>query len=212
MKADTILFIDTETGGIQPGKNSLLSLALVVWKESKIKASTEILINDGVLDVTEKALEINGIDLEEHKKRAVSSAVALQLFDDFIKANFSSDEKIILGGHNITFDVNFLNAFLAANNYNYHQRFSHRFVDTASILFYLYLTGKLKEKIVYSQQAFDYFGISVDGRHTALGDALATAQLFSRLISILYRDSKGKSSARKVMPDLFTSQNEGLSR
>jgi len=93
MKADTILFIDTETGGIQPGKNSLLSLALVVWKESKIIASTEILINDGVLNVTEKALEINGIDLEEHKKKAVSPAVALQQFDDFLKANFPPRRK-----------------------------------------------------------------------------------------------------------------------
>jgi DNA polymerase-3 subunit epsilon len=210
MKADTILFIDTETGGIQPGKNSLLSLALVVWEESKIKASEEILINDGVLDVTEKALEINGIDLEEHKKKAVSPAVALQQFDDFIKANFPADEKIVLGGHNITFDVNFLNAFLAANNYNYHQRFSHRFIDTASILFYLYLTGKLKRKVNSSQQAFEYFGITVEGRHTALGDALATAQLFSRLISILDRDSKGKAHSPKGMPDLFTSQSGNL--
>jgi DNA polymerase III epsilon subunit-like protein len=210
MKADTILFIDTETGGIQPGKNSLLSLALAVWKESKIKASTEILINDGVLDVTEKALEINGINLEEHKKKAVSPAVALQQFDDFIKANFPTDEKIVLGGHNITFDVNFLNAFLAANNYNYHQRFSHRFIDTASILFYLYLAGKLKTKINSSQQAFDYFGIMVDGRHTALGDVLATAQLFSILVGILYRDPKRKASSQKDMPDLFASQSGTL--
>ena len=170
MKADTILFIDTETGGIQPGKNSLLSLALVVWENSKIKAATEILINDGVLDVTEKALEINGIDLGEHKKKAVTSAVALRQLNDFLNENFPADEKIILGGHNITFDVNFLNAFLAANDYNYHKRFSHRFVDTASILFYLYLTGKLKTKINSSQQAFDYFHITVDGRHTALGE------------------------------------------
>jgi DNA polymerase III subunit epsilon len=210
MQADTILFIDTETGGIQPGKNSLLSLALVVWKESKIKASTEILINDGVLDVTEKALEINGIDLEEHKKIAVSSAVALRQFDDFINANFPPDEKIVLGGHNITFDVNFLNAFLAANNYNYNKRFSHRFVDTASILFYLYLTGKLKTKIVSSQEAFEYFHITVDGRHTALGDAIATAQLFSRLISLLYKDSKGKIPASKGMPELFSPQGGNL--
>jgi len=106
--------------------------------------------------------------------------------------------------------VNFLNAFLAANNYNYNQRFSHRFVDTASILFYLYLTGKLKTKINSSQQAFDYFGITVNGRHTALGDVLATAQLFNRLISMLHRDSKRKTSSLKDMPDLFTSQSNPL--
>ena len=206
MKADKILFIDTETGGIDPAINSLLSLACVVWEEGEIKASREMLINDGVLNVTEKALEINGIDLDEHKKKAVTPAKAVQEFDSFLQAHFTSDEKITLGGHNITFDVNFLNTFLTKNGYNFQRRFSHRTVDTSSILFYLYLTGKIKRKIVSSQDAFEYFGITVEGRHTALGDVIATAELFSKLISILYRDSKGKASPPKGIPDLFTSQ------
>jgi DNA polymerase-3 subunit epsilon len=205
MKADKILFIDTETGGIDPASHSLLSLALVVWKEMEVRASIEILVNDGVLNVTEKALEINGIDLSEHKKKAVSPGLAVQQFDQFLAIHFSRDEKIILGGHNINFDVNFLNAFLTRNGYNFQQRFSHRFVDTSSILFYLYLTGKIKRKLTASQDAFDYFGITVPGRHTALGDAFATAQLFSKLVSILYRDPKSRSSSQRDMPDLFAS-------
>lgn len=205
MKADKILFIDTETGGIDPASHSLLSLALVVWKELEVRASIEILVNDGVLNVTEKALEINGINLSEHKKKAVSPVLALQQVDQFLDLHFSRDEKIILGGHNINFDVNFLNAFLTRNGYNFQQRFSHRFVDTSSILFYLYLTGKIKRKLTASQDAFDYFGITVPGRHTALGDAFATAQLFSKLVSILYRDPKSRSSSQRDMPDLFAS-------
>ena len=205
MKADKILFIDTETGGIDPASHSLLSLALVVWKELEVRASIEILVNDGVLNVTEKALEINGINLSEHKKKAVSPVLALQQVDQFLDLHFSRDEKIILGGHNINFDVNFLNAFLTRNGYNFQQRFSHRFVDTSSILFYLYLTGKMKRKLTASQDAFDYFGITVPGRHTSLGDAVATAQLFSKLVSILYRDPKSRSSSQRDMPDLFAS-------
>ena len=205
MKADKILFIDTETGGIDSASHSLLSLALVVWKELEVRASIEILVNDGVLNVTEKALEINGINLSEHKKKAVSPTLALQQFDQFLDIHFSRDEKIILGGHNINFDVNFLNAFLTRNGYSFQQRFSHRFVDTSSILFYLYLTGKIKRKLTASQDAFDYFGITVPGRHTALGDAFATAQLFSKLVNILYRDPKNRSSSQRDMPDLFAS-------
>jgi len=210
MKADKILFIDTETGGIDPASHSLLSLGLVVWKELGVRASAEILVNDGVLNVTEKALEINRVNLNEHKKKALSPVLALQQFDQFLDIHFSRDEKIILGGHNINFDVNFLNTFLTRNGYNFQQRFSHRFVDTSSILFYLYLTGKIKRKLTASQDAFDYFGITVSGRHTALGDALATAQLFSRLINILHRDSKGRSSQSKDMSDLFASQNDNI--
>ena len=208
MKADKILFIDTETGGIDPASNSLLSLALVVWKELEVKASIEILIDDGVLNVTEKAMEINGIDLGEHKKKAVTPAAALLQMDKFLNAHFQKDEKITLGGHNINFDVNFLNMFLIRNGYNFQQRFSHRFVDTSSILFYLYLTGKLKRRLTASQDAFDYFGVTVQGRHTARGDALATAELFGKLVSILCRKSSGRSSAPKDMSDLFSPQND----
>jgi DNA polymerase-3 subunit epsilon len=157
MKADKTLFIDTETGGIDPASHSLLSLALVVWKELEVRASIEILINDAVLNVTEKALGINGINLDEHKKKAVSPAAALAQVHQFLDTWFPGDEKIILGGHNITFDVNFLNVFFIRNGYDFQQRFSHRFVDTSAILFYLYLTGKIKRKLTASQDAFDYY-------------------------------------------------------
>ncbi|MBS1661748.1 MAG: 3'-5' exonuclease [Bacteroidetes bacterium] len=207
MKADKILFIDTETGGTDPASHSLLSLALVVWKEMEILASLEILINDGQLNVTEKALEINGIDLDNHRKKALPPATAIKKLDRFLNTHFQKEEKITLGGHNITFDVNFLNTFLTRNGYSFGSRFSHRYVDTSSILFYLYLTKKLKRKLTASQDAFDYFGIAVDGRHTALGDAIATAQLFTNLVRLRYRASKHKPSSND-MPELFSPQND----
>jgi len=206
MTPDKILFIDTETGGIDPASNSLLSLALVIWKESEIKDSLEILINDGILNVTEKALAINGIDLADHRKKAINPQLAIRRLNNFLDTHFPKDEKIILAGHNIAFDINFLNVFLTRNGYDFQQRFSHRCVDTSTILYYLYLTGRLKRKLTASQDAFDYFGVPVQGRHTALGDALATARLFSKLISILHRSSKGRSSSPKDISDLFAPQ------
>lgn len=54
--------------------------------------------------------------------------------------------------------------------------------DTSSILYYLYLAGHIKQKAISSDEAFDYFGIKVEGRHTAIGDAIATAKLFTKLL------------------------------
>ncbi len=65
---DRLLFIDTETGGLNPNKHSLLSLAMVVWEDMEIIDSQELLINDGKLSVTEEALSINKIDIEKHKQ------------------------------------------------------------------------------------------------------------------------------------------------
>ncbi len=33
---DKLLFIDTETGGLDPDKHSLLSIAMVVWEDMEI--------------------------------------------------------------------------------------------------------------------------------------------------------------------------------
>jgi DNA polymerase-3 subunit epsilon len=189
--SDKILFLDTETGGINPFKNSLLSIAFVVWSDFKIIDYIEVLINDGILDVTKEALEINKINLTEHVKIAKSPDLVIKEILDFLMRNFSGGEKITLAGHNINFDVNFFRVFL--NNYGieFHDIFSHRYVDTSSILYYLYLAGKIKYKAISSQQAFDLFQIEVPKRHTAMADALATAELFTKLLLIIKKRFKG---------------------
>jgi DNA polymerase III subunit epsilon len=179
---DRLLFIDTETGGLDPGKHSLLSLALVVWENMEIIDSQEILINDGILCVTKEALSINKIDLEKHKHSAKSSSQAIEEIISFIGKHFPRQRKITLAGHNVHFDVSFIRHFFSANNKDFSEFFSHRIIDTSSILYYLYLAGKIKQKAISSDEAFKLFDIEVEGRHTALGDAIATAKLFTKLL------------------------------
>jgi DNA polymerase III epsilon subunit-like protein len=182
---DRLLFIDTETGGLDPGKHSMLSLAMVVWEDRQIIDSTEILVNDGILFVTAEALSINRIDIGKHKQSAWSSSRAMDEIFSFIGKHFPGKGKITLAGHNVHFDAAFLKAFFSANNKDFSQFFSHRIIDTSSILHYLYLAGRIKQRAISSDEAFDLFDIKVEGRHTALGDAIATAQLFTKLLSLL---------------------------
>jgi len=203
MKADKILFIDTETGGLDPTVHSLLSIAFVVWQDFTIIDSKEFLINDGVLNATPEALKINGIDIQEHKKHSIEPNAAIKEMNSFLSIHFDDHEKISLGGHNINFDVNFLKQFLSKNNFPYHRRFSHRIVDTATILYYLYLADKIKQKTISSAEAFSFFGIAVDGRHTALGDAIATAKLFTVLLRIISKNAKIKQPSPINSPSLF---------
>lgn len=202
MDSDKILFIDTETGGLDPNVNSLLSIAFVVWKKFRIVASKEVLIDDGILNVTEKALEINGIILEEHKKVAISPSEAIKVLEEFLSLHFRPDEKITIGGHNVNFDVNFIKYFFNKNGYNFNKRFSHRYVDTATILYYLYLSNKISQKAISSQEAFDFFGIVVENRHTALSDAIATTKLFTILLKKIYKTAKLGGTSK---PNLFES-------
>ena len=180
-----MLFIDTETGGLDPDKHSLLSLAMVIWEDMEIIDSQEILINDGILSVTEEALSVNRIDLEKHKQSAVSSSLAMDKILLFIGKYFPRQTKITLAGHNVHFDAAFLRSFFSANNKNFSEFFSHRIIDTSSILHYLYLAGHIKHRAISSDEAFQLFDIKVEGRHTALGDAIATAKLFTRLLDLI---------------------------
>jgi DNA polymerase-3 subunit epsilon len=183
--SDKILFIDTETGGLDPSRHSLLSLALVVWADMEILDSQEILINDGVLSVTKEALAVNKIDLEKHKMEAISRPEAMDQLMRFLGNHFPGKGKITLAGHNVHFDVAFFKVFFSANNKDFSAYFSHRVIDTSSILHYLYLSGKIKQRAISSDAAFALFDIQVEGRHTAMGDAMATAKLFTRLLSLL---------------------------
>ncbi|MEO6729828.1 MAG: 3'-5' exonuclease [Ferruginibacter sp.] len=203
MKPDKILFIDTETGGLDPFVNSLLSIAFVVWQNFNIIDTKEIFINDGILNVTSQALEINGIDIVNHSNISVTPEIAINQIESFLELHFEKDEKITLGGHNINFDVNFFKHFLSKNHYTYHKRFSHRIVDTATILYYLYLGGKIKQKTISSTEAFNIFGIVVNKRHSAIGDAIATAELFTILLRIISNNAKVKNSIPIDLPKLF---------
>lgn len=179
---DRLLFIDTETGGLDPDKHSLLSLAMVVWEDMEIIDSQELLLNDGKLSVTAEALSINKIDIEKHKQSALSPSQAIEKLFLFVDKHFPGQRKITLAGHNVQFDVNFLRVFFSRNNEDFSKYFSHRIIDTSSILYYLYLAGHIKHRAISSDEAFDLFKIKVEGRHTALGDARATAKLFNKLL------------------------------
>ncbi len=182
---DKLLFIDIETGGLNPSEHSLLSLAAVVWDNKEIIDSIELFINDGKLITTDEALAINKIDIEEHKKSSISPTLAIDKLLFFIAKYFTPEKKITIAGHNVHFDIGFLKNLFFIKEKDFSSIFSHRIIDTSSILYYLYLSGYLKQKTISSDAAFKLFNINVDGRHTALGDAMATLKLFNILLDLI---------------------------
>jgi DNA polymerase III alpha subunit (gram-positive type) len=184
MNQHKILFLDTETGGLNPNKNSLLSIGLAVWHQGVVIDSTEIFVNDGVLNVSEYALKVNNINLENHIRHALSPASAIDMLSNFVEMHFGKSHHVTLAGHNIGFDIAFLKCFYELNNIEFNKRYSHRAIDTSSIIQFLYHSEVLKENISSSDAAFKYFSIKVENRHSALGDAVATAELFNHLIAV----------------------------
>ena len=91
-----LLFIDTETGGINEKENSLLSIALICWENKKILDKTEFFIKEKEYNVTEIAMKINQLDLEIIKKIGLEKQEVVEKINEFIKKNFNN-EKALLG-------------------------------------------------------------------------------------------------------------------
>lgn len=182
-----MLFLDTETGGLDPRSHSLLSLGLVVGDGPRVSHSLEILIRHEPYVVTGSGLKVNRIDLVGHSAAALDPPVALTVLDVFLDQHFPHMCKpIILAGHNVGFDQAFLEAFLKGQGRSMN-RFSHRLVDTHGIASALRDAGRLPLTSLDSTALFAHFGIEVpeDQRHTALGDALATFELYWKLVELM---------------------------
>jgi DNA polymerase III epsilon subunit-like protein len=180
-----LLFLDCETGGLDPDENSLLSIGMVSWEDRKIKNVIEIYIKEHVLRVTPSALAINKIDLRKFNEISVSSDEAWNKIKQFIYQNFGlhKENNIILAGMNVKFDIEFMKKNFGKKNFN--KWFSHRSVDIQSILRFLYIKGTFSEDITSSAKAYKYFNIN-NGvvEHGALKDALCSVELFEKLLDL----------------------------
>ncbi|MBA3649831.1 MAG: 3'-5' exonuclease [Chitinophagales bacterium] len=180
-----LLFIDTETGGLNPQLHALLSVGLVVWEDGIIIDEGEFIIQTGKKSVSQSALDVNHIQIEQHNHKALPSKEAFENLIAFIDRHFPDKKPVTLAGHNINFDLRFLKYFFNQHGRLFRSYISHRVIDTSSVLHFLYIAGILPDKIISSDEAFNHFNITVDNRHTALSDARATAELFSKLVETL---------------------------
>jgi DNA polymerase III epsilon subunit-like protein len=184
-----LLVIDTETGGTDPLVHSLLAIGAVIWDEGRIVGREEFLIREPEICTDADALSINRLDLTAVRRDGLSPNEAVVRIERFVSTHFEEPEEVVLTGHNVSFDVGFLRRLYRLAGKPYWRRYSHRLFDTASVVRYLSIAGVIKIPNVSSDAAFTYFGIlpETSKRHTALGDAVATAQLVSRVLGLARR-------------------------
>ncbi len=186
------LIIDCETGGIDADKHSILTIAGIGWepgKEINTNSIFNISIKEHNLNIDPEAIKVNNINLNDIVMYGLPPGEAV---NEIVRAItfWNATEPVILAGHNVSFDIAFLKRlFRLANRNDFKAYFSHRSLDTASIFKFLQIS-KMVDDFGNSSNAFFKFcnvEIKDKDRHTAKGDALATAQSLEYLYYYLLK-------------------------
>lgn len=181
--SNKILIVDVETTGLDPQVHSALSLAAIVWDDCRTIGEFSCYVTETNVVLDQEAIAINRIDLSVVKTLGLTPKEVVRDLVEFIRVHFT-ELPVVLGGHNVQFDVGFLKRLFRLAEVDFAKVFSHRVLDTAGIAQFLKIALELPLRTASSTEVFRAFDVSIaeDERHTALGDARATATLLSKMV------------------------------
>ncbi|MCP3940229.1 MAG: PAS domain-containing protein [Desulfobacteraceae bacterium] len=171
LKEITFTVFDTETTGLNPDEgDEIISIGAVRIVNNKISYQDifEELI-DPKRDIPIESYRIHGINAEMVVGKEPIEKV-LPRFKQFT-AN------TVLLGHNLSFDMKMLKIKEKTTGI----RFNNPTLDTLLLSAMLHPVHKQHDMESIAKR----LGINIIGRHTALGDAITTAQIFKKLLPIL---------------------------
>jgi len=186
-----LLVIDTETGGLDANKHSILSAAGVYLDTDtfETKKVFDFYVREPSFVLQDAAMKVNNIDMNEVIKTGLSPNDAVLRIINSTQNFFGCagvSERITLAGHNVGFDITFLKRLFSLSNSitSFERVFSHRTIDTVSILQFLQLTCQVPSGSANLDSLLVAAGVEKEEnvRHTAIGDAILTAEALKRLI------------------------------
>ncbi|OOG73322.1 PolC-type DNA polymerase III [Algoriphagus sp. A40] len=181
--------LDTETSGLDPARDSILSFGAVKISAMKIQIPTSVEWYPMTENSGGKTAPIHGL---VHIPDQISS-------EEFLKMLLSYLSNSILVGHHLGFDLEIIEKKLKPFGI---EKFPNPVLDTLNLAIRLehgpHADRSRINLEMYSLDALCMrYGIETDDRHTAAGDAFLTAQLFLKLLSKC--KNKGISNFKDLM-------------
>jgi DNA polymerase-3 subunit epsilon len=165
-----VVVLDCETTGLKPGEDKILSIGAVALHHHVIHVEDHFTVEVKQQINNPESVAIHGI-IESNTHQKISEFEALKQL-----LHFLGSAKII--GHHIQFDIQMIN--IALQNAQL-PKLKNRVQDTND----LYSRYKGVDQSMHKSldQLCEEFNIPTKDRHTALGDAFLTAQVYQRLVS-----------------------------
>ena len=189
---NTLLILDTETGGVDPTCASLMEIACIVLKDFKIvyKYNAFVKSKNGKYvcnDFARKLHKITNEMLEENGKYPIEIMQELKN----IKDKYFNGEPMTIVAHNSQFDISFLkqmfknggeilSSTLTNSELDFNKIFARNCIDTATMALILRLQKKLPFDRCSLDNILNFYNITSTEpkRHSALFDCTQTAKAF----------------------------------
>jgi DNA polymerase III alpha subunit (gram-positive type) len=173
-KNRNLVFIDLETTGLEPYTHEILELAclLVDSKTLEVKDKYLTKVRPSHIDTADsEGLEVVGYTSEKWKD-------ALSLEETLIRFNELAKDAILVGW-NIQFDWSMIDA--AFSSLKIEANFDYHSIDVCSIAYTKLLKEEGLEKLSLGDVA-KFLNIEVNGRHSSIGDIMATFDVYKKLL------------------------------
>lgn len=164
--------IDTETTGLDPFSDEIVSIAAVRIVNGRL-LNNEIfnVLVDPRREVPEESIKIHGLRPE--------MLLGQPTIDKALPLLYQFAENTVLVGHNVAFDMRMFQIKEGVSSV----RFTQPVLDTMFLSAIIHPSQRNHGLEAISER----LGISITGRHTALGDALTAAEILLKCIPILAR-------------------------
>ena len=182
-----ILWIDTETTGLNPVDNDILTLAGIIEIDGEVKEEFYLEMQPtNYNNISEEALKVNGLTLEQIKKFQTPQEAYRKLTSIFAKYinRYNKNDKFVIAGHNVKFDFDFLLEFFRKNRDKYFGSWvEYQFsscIDTLPLIQLMRFKNKIEIENCRLVTASKVFDIELDA-HNAQSDIRATRELFYKI-------------------------------
>jgi DNA polymerase-3 subunit epsilon len=196
-----ILFIDTETTGLNPDKHGIISLCAKVFSGKKKETTNFWYHFNSEFDkhaIDLSAMRFNGVNLSDgglkyqihyggiagrgfpkpNDHMMLNEECFIKSFCDFL-IEVSHLPNLFLGGNNVAFHLSFINKCMERHNINSHLVWPlPRVLDTQVIASFLQSAGIIDVPNLKVEALCQHFNIENDGSKNALNDVDAAAALY----------------------------------
>lgn len=180
-----IAWIDGETTGLDALQNDLLTFSVIIEIDGEIKETSNLEMQPfNYQSITDEALRINGMSVEQIKKfpSAHEAHKKLEaLFSKYVD-KYNKQDKLIPAGYNVGFDVDFLfKLFQKCGDPYCGSYIDYHKLDVASLVLFFKIRGLIDIEGYKLTDVCKALNIELDA-HKAEDDIIATRKIFNILM------------------------------